>query len=211
MLHLLTEEHKAKIIRQYRMRLLIVLCLGIVLTLVAAAIFLIPSYVISFSAYSEVQAEKNRLVSLVAAKQTDALANDVKEVSNTLEALKSHADRRNPTRIFERIVQGKPSGVSVTSFAYTPESDSQVTVDVAGKANTRGSLSSYVDMLKADKVFSGVSIPLSSFARERDISFNLKISVNTADESWIFSAPEASVVEEAAMPSMVPATSTDSQ
>lgn len=173
------------------MRILIVLCLGIVATVVASAVFLIPSYVISFGTYAEVENEKENLNRLIAAKQTDEAAGDIKAVSDTLNALKAHTTKRDPTRIFERIVQDKPSGISIVSFNFTPESDAGVTVDISGRANTRSALSAYVDVLKKDAAFAGVSIPLSNFARERDIGFNLKLQVNTSPEFWIVSSPHA--------------------
>jgi hypothetical protein len=176
MLHLLTDEYKKKVEREYRYRVLTVVSLIIIVLCVFGLILITPSYLKIHSTHSKLTAERDSYTEKIKSRQDDNSIDGIKSVQNAITILKSYSQQYSVRDTVLNLASKKQKGISISRFAYSKTKDVP-TVDISGKADSRASLMSFSDQLKKDTSFSGVTIPLSSFAREKDIDFSLKLSV----------------------------------
>lgn len=179
MLHLLTEEHREKVTREYKKRVIIVFLLGIFVVMLISSAFLLPIFFTSYGRYSEVSIQKDSLDNQ-AIKTDESSSLSVKNMIASLDAVHTFDSQKSISGIVANIVKSKPSGVQLKGMVFSPVDDSSVTVDIAGRASTRNSLVSFNEKLKQNQTFSQVLVPLSSFAKEKDIDFSMKLFVSSS-------------------------------
>ena len=179
MLHLLTEEHREKVAREYKKRVTIVFLLGVFIIVLITSAFLIPIYITSHGRYSEISLRKDTL-DRQAVKAGDDSSQSVKDMIASLQALHTFDSQKSLSGIVLNIVKARPSGIQIKGMVFSPADDSSVTVDIAGLALTRNSLVSFNENLKQNQVFSQVLVPLSSFAKEKNIDFSMKLLVGSS-------------------------------
>ncbi len=195
MLHLLPDYHKEKVISEYRGRVLTVFSIGLLILIMVSAIFLIPVYISTHGRYALVDQQKQDLEIQIQRSENTNDAEKVKEIVSAVGVLKQYALKEAPSDIFNRILVNKPKGILVTGFIYTPPSDIKSTdvstVDISGVASNRIVLAAFNDALKKDKVFKSVFIPISSFAKEKDIQFTVKLTISRESTDWTSLGSEA--------------------
>lgn len=179
MLHLLTEEHREKVAREYKKRVTIVFLLGVFLIVLIVSAFLIPIYITSHGRYSEVSFRKD-ILDKQAVKVGDDSSQSVKDMIASLQALHTFDSQKSLSGIILNIVKAKPNGIQIKGMVFSPVDDFSVTVDIAGLALTRNSLVSFNENLKQNQAFSQVFVPLSSFAKEKNIDFSMKLLVSSS-------------------------------
>jgi hypothetical protein len=116
-------------------------------------------------------------------------ADTIKEIVSTMAVLKKYHITEIPSEVFSRILASKPRGITVTGFIYTSPSDPTAAdqfsvVDISGTASSRIVLSQFNDVLKKDKIFKTVFIPISSFAKEKNITYTLKLTISNQPKDW---------------------------
>ncbi len=176
MLHLLTDEYKKKVEREYAYRVFSVISVGVILLCALGLILISPSYFKISSTHSKLVTERERYAEKIKLRQDDNAVDGIKNVQNSIAVLKSNIQTYSVRDVILGLVIKKQKGISISRFSYSNSKDIP-TVDISGKAESRSSLMSFSEELKKNPSFSGVTIPLSSFARERDIDFSLKLSV----------------------------------
>lgn len=189
MLHLLPEDHKQKVITEYRQRAFIVFSFGILLLMFLSVIFLIPAYLSSHGKYQIVERTKAGLQKSISMSENNQDADKVKDIVLSVETLKMYTLKEFPTDVYERILRNKPKGVTINHFVYTPNVSVGVTaepttVDLSGVSNTRAELLKFSDSLKKDKAFKSVNVPLSSFAKDRAIEYSIKLIISNQSSDW---------------------------
>lgn len=212
MLHLLPEDHKQKVITEYRQRVFVIFCLGILLLVLVSTIFMIPAYLSSYGKYEVVQTIKSNLQKNISRGENNQDADKVKEIVLSVETLKSYTLKEFPTDVYERILKSKPKGVTINRFVYTPNvsvgvTSEPTTVDMSGVANTRAELLRFSDALKRDKAFKSVNIPLSSFAKDRAIEYSVKLIISNQPLDWGY-IPADATTSVSVLPGVIDAAST---
>ncbi len=182
MLHLLTDEYKKKVSREYAFRVWIVVSLIVLVISILSALFIAPAYLKINAVYNKILAEKEDYSEKIKSRQDDNSVDGVRNITNTIAALKNFNSKESTRDIVLNLVSKKQKGISLSHIAYGL-TKSGLILEVAGKAETRSSLVAFSDQLKKDVSFTGVTIPLSSFAREKDIDFSLKLSVSSSTKS----------------------------
>lgn len=188
MLHLLPDYHKEKVISEYKGRVLTIFSIGIFILMLISSIFLIPVYLATHGRFAVVDVQKKALEVEIKASENTNDAEKVKELVSAVDVLRDRVLLEHPSDIFARILVNKPKGVLITGFIYTPPSNHASTdlsvVDISGLAVNRSSLAAFSDSLKKDKVFTSVFIPISSFAKDKDIQFTVKLTVSKNGSDW---------------------------
>lgn len=177
MLHLLTDEHRQKVVLEYRKRVTVIFLLGVLILAGISMIFMTPAFFMTQSRHSEAVAKQRELDTELLQKDTTSTRSE-KEVMAHVAALHIFDTERSLSEAISHIINEKPSGVSLRALIFTPGEGASMTIDIGGKADTRQSLVAYNDMLKKDPYFARVIVPLSSFAKERDIDFSIKLILN---------------------------------
>lgn len=183
MLHLLTEEHRQKVVREYRKRVLVVFFIGLFFVSAVSAIFIMPTFFLSYNRYSDVKTKTQILDSELSLKEDSSSSENIKNITTSIEALRMFDDKRSAYKILEELMKERPSGIQIKNIIFTPsksESDMEtMTIDIAGKSDTRKSLVSFDQNLKSNPLFTEVVVPLGSFAKEKNIDFSMKLIVST--------------------------------
>lgn len=85
------------------------------------------------------------------------------------------------TKAAKEILARRPTGVTIVSLAYRLREDSSersVAVSLRGVASRREAIIEFVKNLQAEPTFTGINVPVSSFAKDRDIEFSLTFIQN---------------------------------
>lgn len=178
MLHLLTEEHRKKVVREYKKRVTIVFLFGIFFIVLTGMVFTLPTFLISYSNYSTRATEKEVLQKELASVNDEASAQSVKESAVLIDTLHTFSSDISHLYIIEQIIKSRPSTVSVTNFIFTPGDNGSMTVDIAGVSNSRRELVAFSDSLKSNSFFESINIPLSNFAKDKNVRFSVKLTIN---------------------------------
>ena len=177
MLHLLTENQKHKVIREYRMRLSIIVCGAIVLSSVTGFILLLPSYLSAIGKVDSIRRnnkEKEDSISNLSAQNFD---DKIKNVDSNLAALKMTINIISPRDVYSKITSALPNGVSIIKYSYSLVDTDNAVIDIDGVSKDRESLVTFQNNLKTNPEFSGVEIPLDSFAKKSNLSFTIKFNL----------------------------------
>ena len=183
MLKLLPEETKGRVMSEYHARRLVVILLALIFVLVVTMVGLLPSYVISHSRQNELN--QQLFSSLAGVKNTAddmALSDWLKSFNLKLRLLAPKLDTDKPSQILTDILNLRGEGVSVTNLGWSKggQRDEGETLSLSGIARDRQALLAFESSLEGSHKFSDVSLPVSNLAKDRDISFSIKLVVAKA-------------------------------
>lgn len=179
MLHLLTEEHRQKVIREYRKRVLVVFFLGLFCVSLVSLVFILPTFILSYGRYSDFQLKTKTLDAELVKNEDQGSSENIKSVTTSMDALRMFDSKKEMYPLISGLIQAVASGIQVKNIIFTPNETEGVIIDLAGKADTRKSLVAFDQKLKSNSLFSEIIIPLGSFAKEKNIDFSMKIIVST--------------------------------
>lgn len=177
MLHLLTEDHKEKILKEYQRRAWVVFSLGIIAVVVVSTLFMVPVYIMTYSRYSEAVDIKKNLDKEIAIREDAGVSQNIKDMSSSLSALSMFDKNDLPSVYIEKISKIKPSDVRINKILFTPSEGSNTAIDISGKARTRASLVEFTERLKKENIFENINIPISNFAKDSNIDFSVKLII----------------------------------
>lgn len=185
MINLLAEEDKNLIKKEYGRRLALVVGIVSFVFICVAVVFLIPSYFLLSS-------EKNIL------REQDALAlqrfdreNAQKteaEIKNFNAELASFSQKEAELALLGpaigQILKARSKSVKITGIFYHKESAGRPSgaVSLQGKADSRGSLLSFIKDLEAAGGVRGVESPASNLLKENNISFVLIVALTNGKQ-----------------------------
>jgi hypothetical protein len=176
MFNLLLPEHKQELRRLYRLRLTLMAMGFSVAILLLVLIALVPAFLLSHSKTSVLEQ------SITTTTEQSSLA-DIQKNITMAKAIIARFPMSTTTPAFaERITevaQAKSADVRITSFsavASTEEGEPHL-IRVSGVATTRESLRSFEAALKALPRTQSIDIPVSVFAKSRDLAFTIDIAI----------------------------------
>lgn len=177
LLDLLPEDRRRKIRRAYILRVgTVAAVLGIVLVAAAAAL-LVPTHIYLVSA---LKAQSVRLVSVestISAADQTALGKRLATLSADATEIAQLGTTPSASALIREVLAiGRP-GIVLTGISYTP---SQSTLALSGVAATRNDLRAYQLSLAATPRFVNAALPVSSYAKDRDILFAITITLATS-------------------------------
>lgn len=178
MFKLLTEDSKAELEREYASRraMLAVVSLSIILGI--ALISLFPSYLLSTLRLGEATARVNSLTHSPMREDSDALERWFSSFKQKLTVLAPKSNIGKPYELFLLVLSAQPETVKLTGFSWKTDTKGNV-LNVEGFAQDRKALLDFEGRLNALGSFSKVSLPVSNFAKDKDIEFELTISPKT--------------------------------
>ena len=141
-----------------------------------AALFLIPY--ISF-----IKSQANTSASRLAFLENSSQTKDSQTFRAALNTLRGEANRLLPAKsvmpyeLIAKLNSLVTPGIALSSVTYGLNSDGSAALSVSGLAATRESLQAFVASLQAAPGFSGVNVPVSAFAQDKNISFGLSMQV----------------------------------
>lgn len=175
MFKLLNEESRTLAVKEYETRRLVVAFSLLSAVLLVGIAELLPSYVSS-------SVRKAEAVSLIEVSKHSTASADAKSlqtwfaVTNRKLALLSPKTNTDiPYELFARVISLKPAGVSLGGLLWK-KSDTGAVISVSGVAKDRQALLLFQEQLNSSHQFSRAVLPVSNFAKDRDLEFELSIS-----------------------------------
>ncbi len=175
MFKFLTDEQSAKVKMEYRLRRLVMILFFIVVCLFILLVSLVPAYITSFSRQREATNLINTLSESPTVKEGQSLQTWLININKKLSALSPDKNAEMPYELFVKVLDNKVNGVRITGLSYR-KVGKVPTLFVAGVARDRQVLLSFEDKLNLSKQFSKVNIPASTFAKDKDINFEINMT-----------------------------------
>jgi hypothetical protein len=176
MANLLPKKEQNALKREYSLRRFDVILFLVCVVLAVSLILLFPSYILSKVRATNVSAELEIVKKATnAANPTDDLTlrlREAKEKAVTLQVFEKNLSVYDLIHTFET----KSPSIKLKDISYTRGID-DVLITIQGRAGDRESLTTFQKQIKAYPNFSRVDLPISNFAKDKDIDFTMKITV----------------------------------
>lgn len=173
MFNVLTDNFKNEIYKRYGKRRLVVWLIAIIFLQTVFLIFLIPSHVYLTSAEKEMRAPATNQITDAVASSSVEVASTFRYINDELSALSSVEESNNFQVLIQRIVELKGPSIKLIQISYKTNTATTSVFTLRGVAVSRDSLLSYSKRLEGDTLFEKVDLPVSNFAKDRDIEFSL--------------------------------------
>jgi len=171
----LPNSEKGSLVREYRVRALIVLIFFISVSLVVGIASLFPAYI-----YSSIE-ERIHLRQVADLQKTsdDATVTAIQKQLLASSALLNTVSSNINSNIYAKVVSSIVAlrgNIVLTSFALEHPSANTVTAVVSGVAGTRDDLLAFKARLQSLPGKTSVDLPLSTLAQDSKISFSIQIN-----------------------------------
>ncbi len=171
MFNLLLPGDKATIYKEYVLRLTVVILLGLFSTLMAGAIFLLPSYI-----WLRIS-EKEILDKKTGSEQAHVADPHLNEVLAEAKLKMSGLHATEATSVIDLIngiVEARGTGIKLSGIDFASV-DGKINFHISGVSATRDSLVAFSKRLQANPLYITVDVPISNFVKDRNIAFSLDL------------------------------------
>lgn len=174
----LLPEGRVRALRQlYFMRLAVVAVLLLSVVAVAHSIFLLPSFLFLRDQVGEQRDELARLSTALSGGEEKQVSERVARLNADAKRLAELAAEPRASAVISGIVALPRTGIRITGFTYSPKNASvAASMSVSGVASSRESLRAYEQQLAAEPYVDSTSLPISAYAKERDIPFTIALT-----------------------------------
>ncbi len=179
MINLIPPKAKKIVVREYWTRAASVWFLIFSFALLVMAFLSVPTYILLRSLESAMASQIDY------AKAEQGSYKESERTIKNANALINHLNRSEAQMSFSALL-GKLDtvagpGVTLTEFGFVEEEGVLKQVSLLGHADTRVLLSSFRDRLTAHDLFLSVDLPISNLAKDKDITFSMKVTLETED------------------------------
>ena len=166
---------KSSLIREYRIRALIVLLFFISISIVIGIGSLFPAYI-----YSSLE-EKIHLRQVTDLRKTsdDATVTAIQKQLAASSAILNTVSNNIGTNIYSQALNSRVStrgNINLNSFAFERPTSNTLNVTISGIAPTRKDLLAFKNRLQGLSSKTTVDLPLSTLAKDSDVSFSIQIN-----------------------------------
>ena len=180
-MNLLPQKEKTGNQRNYLYRFLTGLTGAIFSSLLIGGFVLLPLYILIQAKQLELGTELTSLKNSQGASGSEDVYRLLEMANQRMNFLSLRSDLSLVSGVKE-ILARRPAGVIITSLAYHPQENSNsrlvAGVSLKGVASRREAIMEFVKNLQPEPTFSGINVPVSSFAKDRDIEFSLTFIQN---------------------------------
>lgn len=172
MYKLLPPETREKVKGEYLLRRTAVVVAAFVFLEVVALVGLFPSFVLS----KAIQREVSEKAAVSGSVPAESLLPWLEELNLKLKALNPKLDQDRPSSDLAKALSRKGSGITLENISWTKSAEA-TTLALSGTAADRQSLLSLQSRLNGSNDFSAVSLPVSNLAKDKNISFEIKLVI----------------------------------
>jgi hypothetical protein len=168
----LLEDHKERVVRKYRLKLVVVY-IGLSCALFATGVvFSLPSFAALHAKRSVALLEEASSVALGADK---TIADEVKILKEEI-SLAKKASAQTPVASTLNKILSRQYGSIVISNMSIKRGEETITITIEGKATSRDALVSFSKSLQGEPSFTKVDLPVSSLAKSKNIPWTIIIT-----------------------------------
>ncbi|MEK7144474.1 MAG: hypothetical protein AAB794_01265 [Patescibacteria group bacterium] len=176
--NLLPRERQHALSRGYFLRLGVVLIISVTILVCIAGLLLIPTYVFLTQSAAAKQAHLANVESILASSNEAEISTHLAALSRDATVLVALENVPSASTILRSALAAPRPGISLSAFSYTPANGTAPgTLAISGIAATRDALRTYQLALQNDPFASAANLPVSAYAKDRDISFTISITL----------------------------------
>lgn len=179
MINLIPPKAKKIVTREYWTRAAVVWFFMLSFALLIMAFLCVPTYILIHSLESAMASQINY------AKAEQGSFKELERTIKDTNALVNHLNRDEGKMSFGSLVNDLDevagANVTLTQFGFVEEEGVLKQVSLLGHANTRVALSNFRDALEAHGLFGAVDLPISNLAKDKDITFSMKVGLETEE------------------------------
>ena len=172
MINLLPDTEKQSIRKEYQLRVIVVILSSILIIVLSTFALLIPSYILTLYKGAIAQDIITKTPTPSAEEDFTERLTTVKRVAHVLSPEQPNL---LPTEAITIISEHRLNTIIITSITYTKTETDPVTIHIKGIAENRKSLVDYTAALRSEAHIAAVNLPVSSFAADSDIGFEIDI------------------------------------
>lgn len=177
MFNLIPSEQKGTLEKEYKLRRLVVWAFIVIITLVVSLILLTPSYILSRTRVAEVKDQLDESKRILDTElQPSELTEQLTEAARNARDLQPFG-QKNSAYTLLKILEVKPTHIKITSISFENKDPNLASISLAGTALDRESLKSFGRLMENREEFSAVDLPVSNFAKEKDIAFTMRLMI----------------------------------
>lgn len=177
MVNILPHKTQNELRLMYYSRLFGAFFLAAAFVVVVGAGVLIPSY---FLAQEEADASKRYAEALsqtLSLSEGSSAGKTVTTLAEQLTLMRAYRAEPALARGLATVVSGIPDDVSIRKLSFKFTTAAEGEVEITGNAETRAALIAFVDALKKESLFKGVSVPVADLVSDTDLPFTLRFAV----------------------------------
>lgn len=175
MFNLIPDGVKEKIWNDYQKRHIIVWLSALLVFVMVLLVFLLPTYVYVLFEEENMRADVEAVKNSLELRKADDVVGKIKETNEQLKALSWLKNSVKTAEGLEQALHAKDSFIHVTEIQYFETKIGSSTLMLKGIADKRESLRGFVTKLQSIEGFSKVELPVSNFAKDKDIEFTINM------------------------------------
>lgn len=173
--NLLPEDRVRSLRRLYASRLAVVSLFLLAGVIVIHGVLLLPTYVHLMSTVHDRTIILTALTENLGGSEEQEIQARVDVLSEDARYLARLAEIPKASAAIAAVVELPRQGITLTGFSFSPTASGGAVMSSTGRADTRESLRAYENSLKAVPFVESVELPISAYAKERDIDFTVTL------------------------------------
>ena len=176
--NLIPQKEKRIIYNNYRAKIVSFWLVGMMISVLLGAILLLPSYFLTISKLKESNENVEVLKKSVNYQESRHTEEEISNTNKYIKILLQRASGNSIDKYLAKIISLTPSGVHIDSIGYHLVDLKNAEIFLAGESGSREKMIAYVDALKDSNMFIKVDLPIGNLAKEKEITFNLTLSLD---------------------------------
>lgn len=174
--NLLPEERIRSLRRIYFFRLGVVAVLLLSGVTLVHGVLLLPSYMYLRNQVEERTASLTSLTATLAGSEEKEISVRVAALAEDSAYLARLSSVPKASAAIREIAALPRSGIRLTGFSFAPKEGAESEMSVTGVATTREALRTFEQSLADQPFITSADLPISAYAKERDISFTISLT-----------------------------------
>lgn len=176
MINLIPPKAKKDLLVEYWARVVSVWLMLISGALLVGSILLIPVYVLIENHISINKDQSSEV--LLQVEEFDQLSESINYSNKEAIFMVNESDLPVLSEVIETFKSLESNDIQIAAISVGREGTGLRSVKISGIADDRLALSGYRDSLEAEEIVKDVDLPISNLAKDKDIFFNLTLSMN---------------------------------
>ncbi len=179
MFNLLPQNIKNRIIKEYSLRRLIVIFAFVLCLQILFVIFIFPTWYVSSSNERSLALETQDLNNYLVKSDSGKIASTINDINTKIKLLNTTLEYPKVIPIINKLISYKNKDIHITEIVFNAVSSMESSINIKGVATDRETLLSFFKSLQNDKTFSKADLPISNFAKDKNIDFSINISTKS--------------------------------
>jgi Tfp pilus assembly protein PilN len=175
MINVLPENEKAKLGKEYMLRLAIVCLLIVTFLSLFASTLLLPTYIVSSSRETSLEGQLEALNKSNPGASLNDLNIFIDKINSTLALFDTKSTDYNFLEdVLSPVLKARPSTTTISQMLFSNRGgDNGAKLELHGVAENRAALQSFKTALEKTNKFNRVDVPISNFVKKTDIDFSI--------------------------------------